>query len=277
MQSQKVARTYDNVLVEVSEGIAWVTLNRPEKRNAISPRLSADMVQVLRDVNADPEARVMVLTGAGTSFCAGMDLKEVFRELADKPAELALAQADARNWMWEGITRSPKPVIAMVNGFCFGGGFAPLLASDIAVAGSDAVFGLSEINWGHFLGGAVSKIVVDAMGRRMAAYYTLTGERFDAYAAEKMGIVTFAVAQAELKQKVTEIARTLASKGAVALQVNKEVMRITPDMTIDQCYEYAAAKSDQLRVRDKAGLRVKAREEFVAEKKFRPGFETVQQ
>jgi trans-feruloyl-CoA hydratase/vanillin synthase len=268
--------SYDNVLVEIADHVAWITLNRPDKRNAISPGLSTDMVQVLRAVNANPEVRVLVLTGAGASFCAGVDLKEVFRDLADKPEQMALFHSDARGWMWEGITRSPKPVIAMVNGFCFGGGFAPLLASDIAVAGSEAVFGLSEINWGHFLGGAVSKLVVQAMGRRMAAYYTLTGERIDAQKAQELGLVTFAVPQSELKQRVSEIAQVLVAKSAIALQTNKEVMRITPDMSIDQCYEYALAKSDQLRVRDTGDLRVKAREDFVANKKFRPGMETAQ-
>ncbi len=267
--------SYDNVLVEVADHIAWITLNRPHKRNAISPRLSAEMLQALRDVNTDPAVKVLVLTGAGNSFCAGMDMKELFTELEDKPQEMAAAVADARGWMWEGIVRSPKPVITMVNGFCFGGGFAPLLASDIAVAGSDAVFGLSEINWGHFLGGPVSKLIIEAMGRRKASYYTLTGERFDAQTALQLGLVTFAVPQAELRQKVAAIAQVLAGKSAVALQTNKEVLRTAPDLTIDQCYEYAAAKQDQLRARDRDGARAAGRDAFIKNKTFRPGMETV--
>jgi feruloyl-CoA hydratase/lyase len=160
-------QTFENVLVEVVANVAWVTLNRPTKRNAISPALSSEMLRVFRLLNGDPGVRVIVLTGAGQSFCAGMDLN-FLGQLADKPAELATFSADARGWMWEGITRSPKPIIAMVNGYCFGGGFVPLIASDIAVAGSEALFGLSEINWGHFLGGAVSKLAVDTLGRRKA-------------------------------------------------------------------------------------------------------------
>jgi len=263
--------SYENVLVEVADQVAWITLNRPHKRNAISPRLSADMLQVLRDVNANPAVKVLVLTGAGNSFCSGMDVKELFTELEDKPHEMAAAVADARGWMWEGIVRSPKPVIAMINGYCFGGGFAPLLASDIAVAGSEAVFGLSEINWGHFLGGPVSKLVIEAMGRRKASYYTLTGERFDAQTAQELGLVTFAVPQAELRQKVSAIAQSLAGKSAAALQTNKEVLRAAPDLSIDQCYEYAAAKQDQLRARDREGARASARDDFIKNKTFRPG------
>ena len=263
--------SYENVLVEVADQVAWITLNRPHKRNAISPRLSEDMLQVLRDVNANPAVKVLVLTGAGNSFCSGMDMKELFTELEDKPHEMAAAVADARGWMWEGIVRSPKPVIAMINGYCFGGGFAPLLASDIAVAGSEAVFGLSEINWGHFLGGPVSKLVIEAMGRRKASYYTLTGERFDAQTAQELGLVTFAVPQAELRQKVSAIAQSLAGKSAAALQTNKEVLRAAPDLSIDQCYEYAAAKQDQLRARDREGARAGARDDFIKNKTFRPG------
>ena len=263
--------SYENVLVEVADQVAWITLNRPHKRNAISPRLSEDMLQVLRDVNANPAVKVLVLTGAGNSFCSGMDMKELFTELEDKPHEMAAAVADARGWMWEGIVRSPKPVIAMINGYCYGGGFAPLLASDIAVAGSEAVFGLSEINWGHFLGGPVSKLVIEAMGRRKASYYTLTGERFDAQTAQELGLVTFAVPQAELRQKVSAIAQSLAGKSAAALQTNKEVLRAAPDLSIDQCYEYAAAKQDQLRARDREGARAGARDDFIKNKTFRPG------
>jgi feruloyl-CoA hydratase/lyase len=267
-------KSYENVEVDVVANVAWVTLNRPSKRNAISPALSADMLQVLRDLKDEAEVRVIVLTGAGRSFCAGMDL-DFFGQLADKPIELANASADARGWMWEGITRSPKPIISMVNGYCFGGGFVPLIASDIAVAGSEALFGLSEINWGHFLGGAVSKLAVDTMGRRKAAYFAYTGETIDAKQACELGLVTLAVPQEQLKQRVSEIAQTLVSKSAIALQATKEALRVTPGMTVDQCYEYASAKNDQLRIRDKAGVRNKAREDFVNSKTFRPGTESV--
>lgn len=263
-------KTFENVLVEVAANVGWVTLNRPTKRNAISPALSAEMLRVLRLMNDDPEVRVIVLTGAGKSFCAGMDLN-FLGQLADKPTEFANFYADARGWMWEGITRSPKPVIAMVNGYCFGGGFVPLIASDIAVAGSEALFGLSEINWGHFLGGAVSKLVVDTLGRRKASYLAFTGKTIDAARACELGLVTLAVPQEQLMERVSEIAQTLVEKSAVALQMTKEALRVTPSMTVDQCYEYAVAKNDQLRIRDKAGIRNRAREEFIETKTYRPG------
>ena len=215
--SSDYGKTFENVLVEIVANVGWVTLNRPTKRNAISPALSAEMLRVLRLMNDDPEVRVIVLAGAGKSFCAGMDLN-FFGQLADKPTELANFYADARGWMWEGITRSPKPVIAIVNGYCFGGGFVPL----IAVAGSESLFGLSEINWGHFLGGAVSKLVVDTLGRRNATHLAFTGKTIDAERACELGLVTLAVPQEQLKERVSEIAQTLAGKSAIALQITKE-------------------------------------------------------
>lgn len=216
------SKSYDNVLVEILDNVGWVTLNRPAKRNAISPALSIDMLQVLRDLKADAEVRVLVLTGAGPSFCAGMDLN-MFRDLADKPTELALASEDARGWMWEGITRYPKPIIAMVNGYCFGGGFVPLLASDIAVAGNEAVFGLSEINWGHFLGGAVSKLAVEALGRRMATYYALTGETIDANAARDLGLVSAVVPQDQLKKRWVRSRRRSSERARLRCRQSKRL------------------------------------------------------
>ena len=86
-----------------------------------------------------------------------------------------------------------------------------------------------------------------------------------------LGLVTLTVPQEQLKERVSEIAQTLVSKSAIALQITKEALRVTPSMTVDQCYEYAAAKNDQLRIRDKAGIRDKAREEFIDSKTYRPG------
>ncbi len=270
-----MAAICETVLVDVEDEIAWVTLNRPDKRNAVSPQLSSEMIDVFRAIDVDPAVRVVVLTGAGTSFCAGMDIRELFSVHADNPQAMARAIADSRAWMWDGITRLSKPVIAMVNGYCFGGGFTPVIASDIAIAGSEATFGLSEINWGHFLGAAVSKLLVDTMGRRAASYYTLTGERFDAETARALNVVTMVAPQAELRARTAALAQVLRSKGAEALQTNKEILRIAGDLTIDQCYDHALAKQDQLRARDRGGLRNAAMDGFLNTKTFRPGIEGV--
>lgn len=142
--------TYENVLLEREDGITWVTLNRPEKRNAMSPALHHDMVAVLNELEGDAETKVLVLTGAGDSWNAGQDLKEYFRALDNDPAGRRQAGWDSHQWRWEHLLTFPKPTIAMVNGYVFGGAFTPLVACDIAIAAEDAIFGLSEINWGIF-------------------------------------------------------------------------------------------------------------------------------
>ena len=117
-----------NVLVEIEAGIAWVTLNRPDKRNAMNPALNDEMVRVLDALEIDDGVAVVVLTGAGDSFSAGMDLKEFFRDLDSLPYNRKIrAKRSAWQWQWKMLLSYPKPTIAMVNGWCFGGAFTPLV------------------------------------------------------------------------------------------------------------------------------------------------------
>ena len=171
-------KVYKTVKVEKENGITWVILNRPEKRNAMSPQLHFEMVDVLIELESDDETKVLVLTGAGDSWCAGQDLKEFFRELDDKPAERRRAEWATHEWRWRSLLTFPKPTIAMVNGYCFGGGFTQLIACDIAIAAEDAIFGLSEINFGIFPGGLVSRVIADAMSYRDAPLLQFDGGYF---------------------------------------------------------------------------------------------------
>ncbi len=116
---------WTTVKVELEAGIAWVTLNRPEKRNAMSPTLNREMVDVLETLEQDADAGVLVLTGAGESWTAGMDLKEYFREVDAGPEILQeKIRREASQWQWKLLRLYAKPTIAMVNGWCFGGGFS---------------------------------------------------------------------------------------------------------------------------------------------------------
>src|SRR5262245_7040178 len=144
-----MSRTYETVKVEHENGIAWVTLNRPDKRNAMSPQLHYEMCDVLDTLEHDPQAKVLVLTGAGDAWCAGQDLKLFFRDLDDKPVERTRAGAASHYWRWQKLFTYAKPTIAMVNGFCFGGGFTQLIACDFAIAAEDAQFGHVRGQLGH--------------------------------------------------------------------------------------------------------------------------------
>src|SRR6188768_3319418 len=175
----------DVVTYEVIDRVAWVKFNRPDKRNAQSPAVNRRMAEILDELEYREDVGVLVLTGEGTAFSAGMDLKEYFRESAGKGLEgTRRAQRAAYRW-WEQLRWYKKPTIAMVNGWCFGGAYGPLYACDIAVAADEAQFGLSEINWGILPGGGATKVVVDLLPLRDAMYHTLTGEMIDGTTAAR--------------------------------------------------------------------------------------------
>ena len=127
--------SWETVRVELDDGIAWVELNRPEKRNAMNPTLNREMVEALLELDENDDCRVLVLTGAGDSFSAGMDLKEYFREVDEQPEHVQRrVRRDANYWQWRLLRTYAKPTIAMVNGWCFGGAFTPLCAAARAPA-----------------------------------------------------------------------------------------------------------------------------------------------
>ena len=242
--------TFKTVKIEREGGIAWVILNRPEKRNAMNPTMHFEMNEVLDELEFDPETRVLVLTGVGEAWCAGQDLKESFRDLWDKPAELKRSAKAAQEWRWHRLYHFPKPTIAMVNGYCFGGGFTQLIACDIALAAEEATFGLSEINWGTFPAGLVSRVLADAISYRDAMYYVLTGDTFDGKAAERMRLVTFAHPLAELRDRTEELAHKLIAKNPTTLTACKDAVKNSAKMDYALAEEYFAARSQAMRAID---------------------------
>lgn len=268
-------QTYKTVLVNKEDGIAWVTLNRPAQRNAISPQMCFDMVDVLTRLDTDPEVKALVLTGAGEAFSAGMDLRLYFRDLDDKPVERARARDHDRRWGWYKLNDFTKPTIAMVNGYCFGGAFIPLVACDIAIAAEDATFGLSEVNWGIIPGGLVSKVVAMTVNYRKSLYYAMTGRPFDGKTAAEIGLVTFAVPREQLRDEVRALAVDLMSKSPEVLRSTKETIKKVRMMSIEESYDYIKAKQEQLRWRDSLNTRARGLKGFLDDKSYKPGFKAV--
>ena len=133
-----------------------------------------------------------------------MDLKEYFREIDQAPEIVQeKIRRDASTWQWKLLRMYAKPTIAMVNGWCFGGGFSPLVACDLAIASETAVFGLSEINWGIPPGNLVSKALADTVGHRKALEYIMTGETFTGRQAAEMGLVNRAVPLENLREETS--------------------------------------------------------------------------
>lgn len=269
-------KDYECITVETDrEGITWMTFNRPEKRNAMNPTLHAEMAQAMLEHETHPETKVIVLTGAGNSWSAGMDLKEYFRETDGDAQAQFRSYTDNRRWSWDALVRGRKPVIAMVNGYCFGGAFIPLCNCDLAIAADDAVFGLSEINWGIVPGGVVSKVLVDTLRIRDAMYYAVTGRTFNGKKAAEMGLVNFSVPAKKLRTETVALARELMSKSPMVLAYTKQAIRQVRTMDMEQAYDYLIAKITALEAKDPERTRERGMRAFLDEKSFKPGLGAV--
>ncbi|NWO09681.1 p-hydroxycinnamoyl CoA hydratase/lyase [Chromohalobacter salexigens] len=266
---------WQTVKVDVEDGIAWVALNRPDKRNAMSPTLNREMIDVLETLELDQEAHVLVLTGEGEAFSAGMDLKEYFREIDASPEIVQVkVRRDASTWQWKLLRHYAKPTIAMVNGWCFGGAFSPLVACDLAIAADESVFGLSEINWGIPPGNLVSKAMADTVGHRQALYYIMTGETFTGPQAADMGLVNQSVPRAELREATHKLAATLRDKNPVVLRAAKTGFKMCRELTWEQNEEYLYAKLDQAQQLDPEHGREQGLKQFLDDKSIKPGLES---
>ena len=263
------------VKVEFNNNIAWVTLNRPEKRNAMNPTMNDEMLKILDELETDDRCGVLVLTGAGQSFSAGMDLKEYFRETFGEPAvrQMQVHRASGA-WQWRRLIHYPKPTIAMVNGWCFGGAFTPLIACDLAIAADEAQFGLSEINWGIIPGGNVPRALAEVMNHRNALYYIMTGETFDGKKAAAMGLVNESVPLAQLRARTEALAQTLLKKNPTALRYAKISFKVIRDVDWDRSESILAAMSAAHAASDTEHSARKGLSQFLDEKSFRPGLET---
>lgn len=270
--STETAPTTDTVLVEIVDRVAWVTMNRPEKRNAISPTLSFTMLDVFEALESDERCGVLVLTGAGDAYSSGMDLREYFRA-TDKLSYDERLKIMRRSAMaqWKRLQYYGKPTIAMVNGWCFGGAFNSLIACDLAIAAEDATFGLSEINWGIIPAGTVTKAVAAVMSERDTMYYIMTGETFDGRKAAAMGLVNEAVPRGQLRERVQQLSRVLLEKNPMALRIAKHAARHVRQMSWEDAEDYLFAKLDQLRFLDPEKGREKGMSQFLDEKSYRPG------
>lgn len=260
------------VRVTKRDGISWVELNRPEKKNAMSPQLHIEMDRTLEFLETDPDTKVVVISGAGGNFSAGQDLKEFFRGLEGKPAESKRIQALANRWRWDRLYMYDKPTIAMVDGYCAGGAFMQLIAVDFVVTAENAVFSLSEVNWGILPGALVAKAVSDAILYRHALYYACLGEPFDGREAVRIGLANFAVPAEQLEAATEKLAEKLIAKSPAVLRATKQAMRAVRTMDVPQAYDYLAAKNTAIKVTDPEDSYNTGLSQFL-KKEYRPFFE----
>lgn len=218
------------VVYEKSEGIATITLNRPEALNAFSKEVVSEVLQALEDIGNDESVRIVVLTGAGEkAFSAGADIKAMIGMDALKARELSLMGEK----LCLALENLEKPVIAALNGYALGGGLEVAMSCDLRVASENSRMGQTEINIGLIPGWGGTQRLTRLVGRTKAKEMVFTGKMIDAKTAEQLGIVNMAVPADKFRETVRQFALELASKAPVALKVAKALIDKGAEIGLD--------------------------------------------
>jgi enoyl-CoA hydratase len=219
-----------NVLKEVSGGVAVLTVNRPEKRNALNAATRSELLAYLDEMKRDPAVRVVVLTGAGDkAFIAGADIGEFAGRSPVDQFRAMLASP-----VYSAVDAFPKPIIAAINGYCLGGGLELAMACDIRIAADTAKLGQPEINLGIIPGGGGTQRLPRLVGLGNAFKMLYTGDPIDAAEALRIGLVDEVVPAAELMQRVRALAEKIAGKSPVALELIKWAVRASVRTSLDE-------------------------------------------
>ena len=205
----------------VQDGVAIVTLNRPEAMNAIDPESNAQLLDIWDEVSSNEEIRVLVLTGAGErAFCTGADLKKTMPPAESAARQVFRSGATHSNF---GTLQTHKPVLAAINGFALGGGLELALLADIRVCSDNAQFGLPEVRVGSIPGAGGTQRLIRAVGQSDAMRLLLTGDRIDAVEALRIGLVSKVVPLPALLETALGLARAMAANAPLAMTAVKRL------------------------------------------------------
>lgn len=234
--------SHEQVTFEMTDGVAIVRFNRPEKKNAFSPQMSAQMLEVMTRIERDADVRAVLLGGTGDSFSAGLDLDLSFLQTMEQSdsANFRTVMEPILEW-YRKLYGLYKPTVAAVNGHCYGGGVVPVSLCDVAFASDRAMFGLSEINFAHFPAGGTTWAVSHFLHPKHYEYLCLSGDRISAQEAFRMGLVTRVVPHDELEQQALALARRLADKHPNAYKTAKTMCRMTRYMALWEAMELEMA------------------------------------
>jgi enoyl-CoA hydratase len=222
--------TYETITVEKRGAVAVLTINRPDKLNALNMQVHREGVAALDELKRDDEARVLVITGSGEkSFIAGADISEFTKQTPATQRDLFNEKT-----LFNSIDTFPKPVIAMVNGFCLGGGNELALACDLRICSESAKFSQPEVNLGIIPGGGGTQRLTNLIGEGRAMEMILTGDMIDAQTAMNFGLVNHVYPAAELEAKTMELANKIAEKAPIALQLIKEAVKFASRSNLDE-------------------------------------------
>ncbi len=213
--------SFQTIIYEKTGNIAWVTLNRPERRNAYSVQMRDDMYDVMSAIRDDSEVQVAVLKGAGDrAFCAGADLTE----FGSAPSPVIARQVRWERDVWGLMLAMPQPLVAAIHGFCLGSGLEMSLCCDLRVASDDAQFGLPEVGLGIIPAAGGSQTLPRVVGRAQALAMTLTGDFIDAAEAYRIGLVHRVVPRDRLYETAQALADRLLQQDPVIVQAAKRVV-----------------------------------------------------
>src|SRR5213596_4331670 len=213
--------TYETLLYDVADGVATVTLNRPEVHNAMNERMRQELTRCFGEVATSDAVRVVVVTGAGErAFSAGADI----REFVEPQVPVRFRESRKRVDFRQAMDRCPQPIIAAIRGYALGGGLELALACDIRIASEDAQLGLTEVNLAIIPGGGGTQRLPRLVGRGKALEMILTGTRISASEALAIGLVERVVPAAEVLAQAQTLARDIAAKAPIALRYAKEAV-----------------------------------------------------
>lgn len=222
--------TYETLTVEKRGRVAVLTINRPDKLNALSSQVHADGIAALDELKRDQDVRVVVITGSGPkAFIAGADISEF-------QGQTPITQRDlfSERTLFNSLDSFPKPVIAMVNGFCLGGGNELAMACDIRLASENAKFSQPEINLGIMCGGGGTQRLPKLVGEGRAMEMVLTGDMIDAASAERYGLINHVYPADQLETETMKLAEKIAEKAPIALQLSKEAVKFASRSNLDE-------------------------------------------
>jgi enoyl-CoA hydratase len=219
---------YQNILLEAQDRISILTVNRPDKRNALNQATRDEILHALDTLQTASGSRVLVVTGAGDkAFIAGADIGEF-----EGRTPLTQRESMKGRRFFDAVEEFPKPVIAMINGFCLGGGLEFALGCDLRIAGDTAKLGQPEINLGIIPGGGGTQRLTRLVGEGKSMELILTGDLIDAAEAKTIGLVNDVVPAAELRTRVLALAARIAEKSPIALRMAKEAVKTAARMNL---------------------------------------------
>ncbi|NHV97906.1 MAG: enoyl-CoA hydratase/isomerase family protein [Thaumarchaeota archaeon] len=236
---------FKRIIYEKKDGVAWITLNNPQRFNALDYEMRKELKTALEDASKDKNVLAVAITGSGKAFCAGGDI-QAFAEM--KPIEVLELYREVGTALVLGkiIRDMPKPVIAAVNGYCLGAGFELAQSCDIIFASDDAVFGQPEISVGLIPGGGGTQRLPRLIGEKKAKELIFTGQRLSAKEISEMGLINKIVPRDQLMGAVKEFIEEIKSKSSVAIAAAKEAINAAMEMSLSEGFKYEAQIFAQL-------------------------------